>query len=147
MSIFSLCVLGTPNEVHRLHVTKEERARPLLDSSATRLVQKKDSKIGDGIKPKTYIFFLKVIINSLPNRGTASFGNLIYVSFGFTPLETLVKGTIPQNVVPIIWFLLVGFATIEKQNARFMLMLVSTIPAFVGMLGSRPMPKDGLLWT
>ncbi|KAH7234246.1 major facilitator superfamily domain-containing protein [Fusarium solani] len=125
MSFCSLLVLGTPNEVRWL--SKEEKR-----IAAARV---------------TYFFFFTVIVNSLPNGGTTAFGNLVYVSFGFTNLETLVKGTIPQNIVTIAWFLFVGFLTLKKPNLRFILMVVSTIPAFVGMLALGLLPKDGMLWT
>ncbi|RSL82192.1 hypothetical protein CEP52_017026 [Fusarium oligoseptatum] len=125
MSFCSLLVLGTPNEVRWLS-NEEKRI------AAARV---------------TYFFFFTVIVNSLPNGGTTAFGNLVYVSFGFTNLETLVKGTIPQNIVTIAWFLFVGFLTLKMPNLRFILMVVSTIPAFVGMLALGLLPKDGMLWT
>lgn len=37
---------------------------------------------------------------------------------GFTPLDTLVKGTVPQNLVSIAWFLFVGWLTMKRPNLR-----------------------------
>lgn len=123
MSVFSLCILGTPNEVRWL--TKEEKrmAAARVVSNQTGSERRQQNWRWDQVRttfqdPQTYFFFFTVIVNSLPNGGTTSFGNLVYVSFGFTPLETLIKGTIPQNIVTIIWFLVVGFVTLKKPNAR-----------------------------
>ncbi|RTE69570.1 hypothetical protein BHE90_016046 [Fusarium euwallaceae] len=153
MSFCSLLVLGTPNEVRWL--SNEEKhiaaARVVSNQTGTSREQQKEwrwDQVWITFKdPQTYFFFFTVIVNSLPNGGTTAFGNLVYVSFGFTNLETLVKGTIPQNIVTIAWFLFVGFLTLKMPNLRFILMVVSTIPAFVGMLALGLLPKDGMLWT
>ena len=68
--------------------------------------------------PQTYFFFFTTVANSIPNGGTTTFGNLVYKSFGFTSLETLLKGTIPQQLVSIVWFLIVGIITLKKPNLR-----------------------------
>jgi ACS family allantoate permease-like MFS transporter len=118
--------------------------------------------------PQTYFFFFVVIANSLPNGGTTTFGNLVYVSFGFTSLETLTKGTVPQQALSIVWFLIVGYTTLKKPNLRCKLnllkrsmlkdeivndisvvfMMLSLLPAFSGMLALALLPtKASLLWT
>lgn len=124
MSGFALLVLGTPNEVRWL--SKEEKriaaARVVSNQTGTDREQHhawRWDQVTIAFKdPQTYFFFVTVIVNSLPNGGTTAFGNLVYVSFGFTPLETLVKGTIPQNLVTIAWFLFVGILTLKKPNSR-----------------------------
>ena len=68
--------------------------------------------------PQTYFFFFTVIANSLPNGGITIFGNLVYVSFGFSDLETLYEGTIPQQAVSVLYFLFVGYTTLKKPNLR-----------------------------
>lgn len=68
--------------------------------------------------PQTYFFFFVTIVNALPNGGTTSFGSLVYVSFGFSALDTLIKGTIPQQLVSIVWFLIAGFVTLKKPGLR-----------------------------
>lgn len=116
--------------------------------------------------PQTFFFFFVVIINSLPNGGTTSFGNLIYTSFGFSNLDTLTQGIVPQRVVSILWFLLIGYITRRWRKLRFACMMfsgkygsqapvstanaadryladLSVIPAFVGMLCISLLPKDG----
>lgn len=68
--------------------------------------------------PQTYFFFFVTVVNAVPNGGTTSFGSLVYVSFGFTALDTLIKGTIPQKLVSVAWFMIVGFVTMKKPGLR-----------------------------
>ena len=98
--------------------------------------------------PQIYIFFIVTLINALPNGGTTSFGNrkpvalpfaacadtdrisprtraVIYVSFGFSNLETILRGIIPQNVLGIAWFLFVGIITRKYRKVRFIMMMFS----------------------
>lgn len=91
--------------------------------------------------PVVYIFFFLTFINALPNGGTTSFGNLIFVSFGFDPLETILKGIIPQNILGITWFLTVGILTRKFRKIRFIMMMASIIPAFIGTLCISLLPK------
>lgn len=124
MSVLAFFVLGTPNEVRWLSAEEKRiaAARVVSNQTGSERQQHKEwrwDQVRTTFKdPQTYFFFFTVIVNSLPNGGTTSFGNLVYVSFGFTNLETLVKGTIPQNIVTIAWFLLVGYVTLKKPNVR-----------------------------
>lgn len=70
------------------------------------------------IDPQTYFFFFVAIVNALPNGANTTFSKLIWQSFGFTPLETLLKGSTPYYCVSICWFLLVGYVTLKKPNFR-----------------------------
>lgn len=80
--------------------------------------------------PQTYFFFFVTIINALPNGANTTFSKLIWKSFGFTPLETLLKGSTPYYAISIVWFLIVGFVTLKKPNLRcepFLHRLISCI--------------------
>lgn len=129
LSVFSYFILGTPNEVKWLNAEEKRIVAARVVSNQTGSERQKHSEwkwdqvISAFKDPQTYFFFFTVIVNSLPNGGTTSFGNLVYVSFGFTPLETLVKGRIPQDVVSICWFLFVGIMTLKKPNLRCKLCL------------------------
>lgn len=68
--------------------------------------------------PQTYFFFFVSIINSIPNGGLTAFGNLVYVSFGFSNLDTIVKGKIPQQLLSIAWFIVAGNITLRKPGLR-----------------------------
>lgn len=68
--------------------------------------------------PQTYFFSFMSIVNALPNGANTTFAKLIWQSFGFTPLETLLKGSTPYYCVSICWFLTVGLVTYKKPGLR-----------------------------
>lgn len=124
MAICCFFIIGTPDEVRWLSVEEKRIAAARVVANQTgsdrqRVKEWRWDQVWTTFRdPQTYFFFFAVIINSLPNGGLTAFGNLVYVSFGFTPLETLVKGTIPRELVSITWFLFVGFMTLKKPNLR-----------------------------
>lgn len=99
--------------------------------------------------PQTYFFFFVSLVNSIPNGGLTAFGNLVYTGFGFSALDTIVKGKIPQQLLSITWFIIAGNITMRKQGMRFYFMLISIVPSFAGLIALALLPKDqdGLLWT
>jgi hypothetical protein len=68
--------------------------------------------------PQTYFFSFLSIVNALPNGANTTFAKLIWKSFGFTALETLLKGSTPYYCVSICWFLTVGVVTYKKPGLR-----------------------------
>ncbi|KAF5597496.1 major facilitator superfamily transporter [Fusarium subglutinans] len=128
-------ILGTPREVRCLS-EEEKRAAIARDQVWAAF---KD--------PQTYFFFFITIINALPNGANTTFSKLIWKSFGFTPLETLLKGSTPYYCVSIYWFLVVGYVTLKKPNIRFLMMMFSLIPAFSGMMALAFLPQDSMKWT
>ncbi|GME36964.1 hypothetical protein OIDMADRAFT_135607 [Neofusicoccum parvum] len=153
LSGLAFAVLGTPREVRWLSGEEKRMAvarvvRNQTGSDGQKRPEWKWDQVRTTFRdPQTYFFFFTTLANSLPNGGTTSFGNLVYVSFGFSSLDTIVKGRLPQNLVSIAWFLFVGMMTLRKPNMRFFFMMISVIPSFVGMLVLALLPKDGLLWT
>lgn len=124
LAILSFFILGTPREVRWLS-DREKRmavARTLSNQTGSDRLKRSEWKWSQVIiafkDPQTYFFFFTTVANSIPNGGVTIFGNLVYESFGFTSLQTLVKGTIPQNAVSIVWFLIVGIVTMKKPNLR-----------------------------
>ncbi|KAL6806182.1 major facilitator superfamily domain-containing protein [Trichoderma sp. SZMC 28012] len=153
-SLFALLFLGTPSEIRWLskeekHITAARVASSQTGSDRGQKYEWHWDQVLDAFRdPQTYFFFFAYIVNSLPNGGTAAFGNLVFVSFGFTNLETIVKCTIPLDLVTIAWFLVVGVLTIKWPHTRFLFMVVSTIPGFVGLLALGLLPMEGtrMLW-
>jgi hypothetical protein len=123
LSIFTYLLFGTPREVRWLSAQEKRMAYArIVDSQTGSDAQKRKVKV-DQIRttfkdPQTYFFFFLVIVNSIPNGGTTAFGNLVYVSFGFSPLDTIVKGKIPQDLISIAWFLVAGYITLKKPGLR-----------------------------
>ncbi|ESK92501.1 major facilitator superfamily transporter [Moniliophthora roreri MCA 2997] len=147
LSIFCWFLLGTPREVS--WISPEERrmvqARIVNNRTGTdarrRREWKRDQIIEAFIDPSTWFLFFSVLLSALPNGGVTSFGNLVYKSFGFTSLETVLYN-IPRDGASIIWFLFVGWVSSRCPNIRFYLMLFAIIPGFVGMLAMALLPDE-----
>ena len=168
-SILVYFILGTPREVRWLSEDEKRMAvaRVVANNTGTdaqKREQWKWSQVLSAFKdPQTYFFFFVVIANSLPNGGVTTFGNLVYKSFGFTSMQTLSEGTVPQQAVSIVWFLIAGYTTLKRPNLRcrslgflnsshadnlVFFMMASLLPAFSGMLALALLPsKTSLLWT
>ncbi|RDW84269.1 hypothetical protein BP6252_01859 [Coleophoma cylindrospora] len=151
LGVMVFFVLGTPDEVRWLtpREKKAALARVMDNQTGTDHIKRpwRWEQVTTTFKdPQTYFFFFVTVANALPNGGTTTFGNLVYSSFGFSSLDTLLKGTIPQRAVSIVWFLFVGYITLKKPNMRFFFMMISLIPAFAGMLTLALLPKNGYLW-
>ncbi|KAH7410564.1 major facilitator superfamily domain-containing protein [Cadophora sp. MPI-SDFR-AT-0126] len=151
-SILVFLTLGTPSEVRWLNPDEKRAAAARIVSNQTGTDRQKktewkwDQAIDTFKDPQTWFFFFVQIVNALPNGGKTTFGKLIWVSFGFTNLETLVKGTVPEYLFSIVWFLIAGITTLKKPNLRFYFMFASLIPAFTGMMAIALLPNTGNLW-
>lgn len=166
-------VLGTPREVRWLNEDEKRAATARVMSNLTGTDREKRSEfkwdqVLDTFKdPQTYFFFFVTIINALPNGANTTFSKLIWQSFGFTPLETLLKGSTPYYCISICWFLTVGIITLKRPNLRcthispvyciwnacadnklllVLLMMFSLIPAFTGMMALSLLPTDRMRW-
>jgi ACS family allantoate permease-like MFS transporter len=168
-SVLVFFIIGTPREVRWLSADEKRAAMARVLSNQTGSGHSKHSQwnweqaFATFKDPQTYFFFFVTIVNSLPNGANTTFGKLVWVSFGFTNLETLIKGSVPQYCFSIVWFLIVGIVTLKKPNLRckclnilpstdrklrilVFFMMVSLIPAFVGMLTLSLLPSTGYLW-
>lgn len=98
-------MLGTPREVRWLKEDEKRAAIARVVANQTGSDRNKRSEfkweqVVDTFKdPQTYFFFFVSIINALPNGATTTFSKLIWQSFGFTPLDTLLKGSTPYYAV------------------------------------------------
>lgn len=62
--------------------------------------------------------------------------------------QTLLEGTIPRNALSVIWFLSIGWLSLKRKNIRFWIMMASTVPLFVGLLGVGLLPDESkYLWS
>ncbi|KAK0242011.1 major facilitator superfamily domain-containing protein [Armillaria nabsnona] len=154
MSVFTFAFLGTPREVWWLSKAEKRMAAARVVGNQTGSDRMKHGdwkwhQVTVAFKdPQTYFFFFTTVVNSLPNGGTTSFGSLVYVSFGFSNLETILECTVPRNAFSIVWFLVVGLITRRYPKVRFLCMFVAVIPAFVGMLATALQPGDDAhLWS
>ncbi|KAK1842642.1 major facilitator superfamily transporter [Colletotrichum chrysophilum] len=146
-------ILGTPREVRWLNEEEKKAAIARVVANQTGSDKNKRSEfkweqVWSTFKdPQTYFFFFVTIINALPNGANTTFSKLIWKSFGFSNLETLLKGSTPYYCVSICWFLVVGYVTLKKPNLRFLMMMFSLVPAFSGMMALALLPTDSMKWT
>lgn len=114
---------GTPREVRWLSADEKRMAQARMVGSQTGSDAQKRAWNSEQVwtafrDPQTYFFFFVSVIDGIPNGGLGAFGSLVYVSFGFSSLEVIVKGTIPQNLLSILWFIVVGTFTLKKPGLR-----------------------------
>jgi hypothetical protein len=124
LGVLVFFILGTPREVRWLSNDEKRAAiaRIVENKTGSDREQRSEFKWDQAFQafkdPQTYFFFFLTIINALPNSATTVFSYLIFQSFGFTPLETLLKGSAPYFAVGIVWFLLCGWLSMKKPNIR-----------------------------
>ncbi|GAP84456.1 putative major facilitator superfamily transporter [Rosellinia necatrix] len=152
LGVLVFFILGTPREVRWLSEDEKRAAIARIVENKTGSDRKQRSEFkwdqaAQAFKdPQTYFFFFVTIINALPSSANTVFAYLIFESFGFTPLETLLKGAAPSFAVGIVWFLLCGWLSLKKPNIRFYLMLFSLLPAFTGLIALGLLPTDSMKW-
>jgi ACS family allantoate permease-like MFS transporter len=152
VAIGGFFVLGTPQEVRWLTPEQKKMAAARIVGNQTgtdahRRGSLDHAQIKDTFKdPQTYFFVFASLVSSMPNGGltscgypvstrrahrmTADFhtvGNLVYTSFGFSPLDTLIKGSVPRDAFSVIYFVVIGYITLKRKGLRCML---STLAAF-----------------
>ncbi|TGJ76829.1 hypothetical protein E0Z10_g10810 [Xylaria hypoxylon] len=153
LGILAFFILGTPREVRWLSEDEKRAAiaRIVGNKTGSDRKQRSEFKWDQAIQafkdPQIYFFFFVTIINALPGSANTVFANLIFQSFGFTPRETLLKGTAPSFAVGIVWFLLCGWLSMKKPNIRFYLMMFSLVPAFTGLIALGLLPANSMKWT
>lgn len=123
MSVVVFFIFSTPRDCRWLSAQERRMAQARIVSSQTGSDAQKRYWDWNQVQitfkdPQTYFFFFISIINSIPNGGLTSFGNLVYVSFGFSSLGTIVKGTIPRQLLSIVWFVIAGYITLQKPGLR-----------------------------
>ncbi|ORY30170.1 major facilitator superfamily domain-containing protein [Naematelia encephala] len=146
-SAISWFILGTPNEIRWL--SKREKlmanARIIKNHLGTDLTGRKHWK-WDQVKeafmdPVLYFQFVNAFLGSVCNGALSTFGTVINASFGFTNLQVILY-SIPQNVVSVCLFAIMGYTTLRWRDIRMWWMMASTVPPFVGMLGVALLPND-----
>ncbi|KAJ7771393.1 major facilitator superfamily domain-containing protein [Mycena maculata] len=129
--------LGTPNEVWWLSADQKQAVRDRIASNGNGDGAQREWK-WDQVKecfkdPQIWLFFSFNIIATIPSGSLATFGPLVYVSFGFTNLETILYA-LPNSAVALAWLLFVTLAIKKVPAARFPLMVFSVLPPFIGLL-------------
>ncbi|KAJ7928852.1 MFS general substrate transporter [Mycena leptocephala] len=122
LSIICFFFLGTPREVFWLSA-EEKRiqaarvAHNHTGSDAQKRAEWKWSQVTEAfMDPQLYFFFFVTVSNAIPTGGINTFGNLIY------------------SVLGVCWFVLAGYVLSKFKHMRFYWIMLSIIPAFIGML-------------
>jgi ACS family allantoate permease-like MFS transporter len=117
-------VLGTPREVRWLSSEQKRMAMARVVQNQTgsdrhhRTTLQWNQVKECFIDPQTWFLSACVVVGSLPNGGVTTFINIVYTSFGFTPLDALLKGALPRDMFSIVWFLLVGWINLRHKSLR-----------------------------
>jgi len=146
-AVIAWFMLGTPNEIRWL--SKREKlmanSRVMRNHLGTDLTGRKHWK-WDQVKeafmdPVLYFQFVNCFLSCVCNGAVTTFGTVINQSFGFTNLQVILY-SIPQSVVSVCLFAVMGYTTLKFQNIRMWWMMFGTVPPFVGMLGVALLPVD-----
>ncbi|KAJ7928856.1 MFS general substrate transporter [Mycena leptocephala] len=112
LSIICFFFLGTPREVSWLSAEEKRiQAARVAHNHTGSDAQKRAEWKWSQVPRHSWI-------PTIPTGGINTFGNLIYVGLGFTALDTLVKGTIPQSVLGVCWFVLAGYVLSKFKHMR-----------------------------
>ncbi|KAF7352775.1 CNF01220-like protein [Mycena venus] len=142
-------LLGTPGEVRWLSAEQKHAAKDRIALNGN----------GDGgqrewnwnqvkeciVDPQIWIFFCFNILATIPSGSLATFGPLVYVSFGFTNLESTLYA-LPNSAMALVWFLLVALTIQKFPSVRFPLMTFSVLPPFIGLLCIGLLPDSTDKW-
>ncbi|RSH86472.1 uncharacterized protein EHS24_004728 [Apiotrichum porosum] len=129
IGILNLLVWGTPENAWWL--TKEEKniARSRIVSNATGGGEShpwKWDQIRECFKdPQYYFFMLFNILITIPNGGVTTFAPLVFVSFGFSPLNTVLYA-LPQQAIGFFFLLVPGNIVNIFPRARFPFVILIT---------------------
>lgn len=146
LSILCFFLLGSPKEVAWMNKAEKRMA-------AARIVQNKAGRDVTGVKwtwsqvgeafrdPQLWFCTFNAFLSSVPNGGFTTFGSIMYTSFGFTELQTLLVD-IPRSVTSLVIFLCVAIYTRKVPNRRMYVMAASCVPPFVGLLGMSLLPNQ-----
>jgi ACS family allantoate permease-like MFS transporter len=153
VGITCFLVLGTAREVPWLSEEEKRIVHARTVSNHTGTDREKHAEFNWAqareciTDPQVYFLFFAQLVNAAPNSGINTFGNLVYTSFGFTPLDTLLKGTVPRNAFAFILFLSLGFLMLKRPSTRFIIMIVCIIPAIISFFLLAFLPNSpALLW-
>ncbi|SPO19697.1 probable DAL5 - Allantoate and ureidosuccinate permease [Ustilago trichophora] len=97
--------------------------------------------------PNTWFIFFINVSCCIPNGGITTFQSLIYQSFSFTPLETILY-QLPSFAMSFCWILFAAFMIHKFPKLRFFFMCFTVIPAFVAVMTAGTLPnKPQYRWT
>ncbi|EPQ31742.1 uncharacterized protein PFL1_01074 [Pseudozyma flocculosa PF-1] len=122
---------------------KAARARIVDNATGSGDTQKwKWDQVRDAFTdPTTYFIFFISVVSCIPNGGITTFQTIVYKSFGFTPLESILY-QLPSYAMSVSWiFFCIGVLHFFPR-LRFFFMCFTVLPAFVAVLTAGLLPSD-----
>ncbi|KAJ7507833.1 major facilitator superfamily domain-containing protein, partial [Mycena galericulata] len=117
--------LGTPMEVRWLSAEQKQavQARIALNGNGDGAQREwKWSQVKECFRdPQIWLFIVFNIIATIPSGSLATFGPLVYISFGFTNLETILYA-LPNSAIALGWFVFAALSIKKIPAFRFPLM-------------------------
>lgn len=120
---------------------KQARARIIDNGVGTGETQPwKWDQVRDALTdPNTY-FVLSIMVSScIPNGGITTFNSLIYRSFNFTPLNSILY-QLPSVSVSFCWILFAAYMIHRWPRLRFFFMCFSVLLSFIAVLSTGLLP-------
>ncbi|KAL7411516.1 CNF01220-like protein [Mrakia frigida] len=145
--------LGTPEEVTWLSPEEKKTAKARILSNA--------SGSGDGggasewdwqqardtfKDPQLYIFMLFNIVATIPSGALGTFGTLVYSSFGFSNLQSILYG-LPSSALQLTWIIICAVLIHYFPRLKFPLSMFSVCVPFSGFLAIGLLPTTTWKWT
>lgn len=127
-------------------LSPEERklahARIIENATGTGETQKwKWDQVKDALTdPNTWFIFFISITACIPNGGITTFQSLIYKSFNFDALESILY-QLPSFGMSVLWILFAAYMIHKFPKLRFFFMCFTVIPAFVAVLVAGTLPN------
>ncbi len=91
--------------------------------------------------PTTYFIFFINVVCCIPNGSITTFQTLIYSSFGFSPLDSILY-QLPSYGISVCWILFAAYIIHKFPKLRFFFMCFTVIPAFVAVLTVGTLPNE-----
>jgi len=96
--------------------------------------------------PAFWFAGLNAFLSSVGNGGLTTMQSILYTTFGFTSLQTIIYG-IPSNVFSVCYFAAIGIIASRWKNTRMYWMMFSVTPPLAGFLGVSLLPNEpGYKW-
>lgn len=73
--------------------------------------------------PQYYLFIIFNILITIPNGGVTTFAPLVFMSFGFTPLNTVLYG-LPQQAIAFFFLVIPGNIVNKLPKSRFVFVIL-----------------------
>lgn len=137
VGLIACVLLRLPSDAWWLNEREKKAARARIVDNSTgggETAKWNWQHVADAFRdPNTYFLFVLCLSASIPNGGITTFQAVIFKSFGFTPLESILY-QLPQFALALCWIIFGLLMLRAFPRLRFFFMTVSLVPGFVAVL-------------